>query len=50
MAQETADTYRWERPEVKRPNERARRTWEDNSKMDLQEVGLEGMDLIDLAE
>jgi len=43
-------TYRWERPEVKRPNERLRHTWEDNRKVDLQEVGWEGMNLIDLAE
>jgi hypothetical protein len=28
---------------------RPRRRWEDNIKMDLQEVGCEGMDWIDLA-
>jgi hypothetical protein len=28
-----------EKPEVKRPLERPRRRWEDNIKMDLQEVG-----------
>ena len=27
-----------------------RRTWEDNIKMDLQEVGCEGMDWIELAQ
>jgi hypothetical protein len=30
--------------------ERARRRWEDNIKMYLQEVGCEGMDWIDLAQ
>ena len=44
------DTYRWERSEVKRPNERSRRTWEDNNKVDLQEMGWGGMDLTNLAE
>jgi hypothetical protein len=28
---------------------RPRRRWDDNIKMDLQEVGCEGMDWIDLA-
>ena len=32
------------KPEVKRPQERPRRRWKDNIKMDLQEVGCEGMD------
>jgi hypothetical protein len=32
-------------PEGKRPFGRLRRRWEDNIKMDLQEVGCEGMDL-----
>jgi 3-oxoacyl-ACP reductase-like protein len=36
--------------EVKRPFGRARCRWEDNIKMDLQEVGCEGMDWIDLAQ
>ena len=31
-------------PEGKRPLGRRRRRWEDNIKMDLQEVGCEGMD------
>ena len=34
----------------KRPNVRPRRRWEDNIKMDLQEVGSEGMDWIELAQ
>jgi hypothetical protein len=39
-----------EKPEGKRPLERPRRRWEDNVKMDLQEVGCGGMDWIDLAQ
>jgi hypothetical protein len=35
---------------VKRPLGRPRRRWEDNIKMDLQEVGYEGMDWIDVAQ
>jgi hypothetical protein len=38
------------RPEGKRPLGRHRRTWEDNTKMDLQEVGGGGMDWIELAQ
>ena len=38
------------KPEGKRPLGRPRRRWEDNIKVDLQEVGCEGMDWIDLAE
>jgi len=37
------------KPEGKRPLGRPRRRWEDNIKMDLQEVGCGGMDLIELA-
>jgi hypothetical protein len=37
------------KPEGKRPLGRPRRRWEDNIKMDLQEVGWR-MDWIDLAE
>jgi hypothetical protein len=37
------------RPEGRRPLGRPRRTWEDNIKMDLQEVGWGGMDWIDMA-
>ena len=38
-----------EKPEGKRPLGRPRRRWEDNIKMDLQEVVCEGMDWIELA-
>jgi len=38
------------RPEGKRPLGRPRRRWEDNIKVDLQEVGCGGMDWIDLAQ
>ena len=38
------------KPEVKRPMGRLRRRWEDNIKMDLQEVGFGGMDWIELAQ
>ena len=38
------------KPEGKRPLGRLRLRWEDNIKMDLQEVGCEGMDWIDLAQ
>ena len=36
------------KPEGKRPLGRPRRRWEDNIKMDLQEVGCGGMDWIQL--
>ena len=36
--------------EGKRPLGRPRSRWEDNIKMDLQEVGCGGMDWIDLAQ
>ena len=39
-----------EKPEGRRPLGRPRLRWEDNIKMDLQEVGCEGMDWIDLAQ
>jgi hypothetical protein len=38
------------KPEGKRPLERHRRRWEDNIKMDLQEVVCEGLDWIELAQ
>ena len=38
------------KPEGKRPFGRSRRRWEDNIKMDLQEVRCGGMDWIDLAQ
>jgi hypothetical protein len=37
------------KPEGKRPLGRPRRRWEDNIKMDLQEVVCGGMDWIELA-
>jgi len=36
-------------PEGRRPLGRPRRRWEDNIKIDLQEVGCGGMDWIELA-
>jgi hypothetical protein len=38
------------KPEGKRPVGRPRRRWEDNIKMDLKEVGYEGVDWIELAQ
>jgi hypothetical protein len=38
------------RPEGRRSLGRPRRRWEDNIKMDLQEVGWGGMDWIELAQ
>jgi hypothetical protein len=38
------------KPKRKRPFGSPRRRWEDNIKMDLQEVGLGVMDWIDLAQ
>jgi hypothetical protein len=38
------------KPEGKRPFGRPSRTWEANIKIDLQEMGCEGMDWIDLAQ
>ena len=37
-------------PEGNRPLGRPRRSWNDNIKMDLQEVGCVGMDWIELAQ
>jgi hypothetical protein len=39
-----------EKPEGKRSLGRPRCRWENNIKMDFQEVGCEGMDWIDLAQ
>jgi len=49
---ERRDVYRvWVgRPEGKKPLGRPRRRWEDNIKMDLQEVGCGSMDWVELAE
>ena len=38
------------KPEGKRPLGRPRRRWEDNIKMDLEEVRCGGMDSIELAQ
>ena len=38
------------KPEGKRPLGRPRRRWEDNIKVDIQEVRCEDMDWIDLAQ
>jgi len=38
------------KPGGKRPLRRPRHRWEDNIKMDLQEVGCGGMDWIELAQ
>ena len=38
------------KPEGKRPLGRPRRRWEDNIKMDLQEVACGNMDWVDLAQ
>jgi hypothetical protein len=38
------------KPEGKRPLGRPRRRWEDNIKMDLQDVGCGGMDWVELAQ
>jgi hypothetical protein len=38
------------KPERRKPLGRPGHGWEDNIKMDLQEVGLEGIDCIDLAQ
>jgi hypothetical protein len=37
-------------PEGKKPLERLRRRWENNIKMELQEVGLRRMDMIDITQ
>ena len=38
------------KPEGNRPLGRPRRKWENNIKMDLQEVGCGGMDWVELAQ
>ena len=38
------------KPEGRRPLQRPRRRWEDNIKMDLEEVGCGGMDWIDATQ
>jgi hypothetical protein len=39
-----------EKPEVKRPLGSPRSRWQENIKMDLQEVGCVGMDWVELAQ
>jgi hypothetical protein len=38
------------RPEGKKQLERPRRRWEDNIKLDVQDVGCRSMDWVDLAQ
>jgi hypothetical protein len=38
------------KPEGKRPLGRPRRRWEDNIKLDLTEIGWDGMDWLHLAQ
>jgi len=49
---EKRDVYRFlgRKPEGKKPLGRLRHRWEDNIKMNVQEVGCGGMDWIDLAQ
>jgi hypothetical protein len=49
---ENRNTYRIlvGKPDGKRPLGRPRRRWVDNIKMDLREMGWNGMDWIDLAQ
>jgi hypothetical protein len=49
---ETRNEYRIlvDKPEGRRPLGRPKRRWVDNIKRDLREIGLDGMDWIDLAQ
>jgi hypothetical protein len=47
MEERFTQGFGW-KPEGKRPLRRPRRRWEDNIKMDLQELGCGGMYWIDL--
>jgi hypothetical protein len=49
---ETRNAYRIlvGKPEGKRPLGRPRRRWVDNRKMDLREIGWDGVDWIELAQ
>jgi hypothetical protein len=38
------------RPEGKRPLDRPRHTWDDNIKLDLREIGIDGANWIQLAQ
>jgi hypothetical protein len=46
----TRDPPNMGKPDGKRPLGRPRRRWVDNIKMDLKEIGWDGMDWIDLAQ
>jgi len=50
--EERRDVYRVlvGKPKGKRPLGKPRRRWEDNIKMDIEEVGCGGMDWIELAQ
>jgi len=50
--EESTDLYRVlvGKPDGKGPLGRTRRRWQDNIKMDLQEVGCEGTEWIDLTQ
>jgi len=50
MREETCTGFGWGNLRGKRPLGRPRRRWEDNIKMDLQEVGCGVMDWIELAQ
>jgi hypothetical protein len=45
-----ADRILLRKPEGKRPLGRPRRRWVDNIKMDLREIGLDGVDWMDMAQ
>jgi hypothetical protein len=38
------------KPDIKSPFGRPKHRWEDNTKTDLQEIGLRGMEWIDVAQ
>jgi hypothetical protein len=42
--------YWWGKPEGKRPLGRPRRRWVDNIKMDLREIGWDGVDWSELVQ
>jgi len=53
MGERIGDAYKgvwWGKLEGKRPLGRPRSRWEDDIKIDLQEVGFGGMDWIELAQ
>jgi hypothetical protein len=49
---ETSNAYRIlvGKPEGKRPLGRPRRRWVDNIKIDLREIGMDGVDCMELAQ